>query len=116
MRILHIVDSMGVYGKERVILELMEEQARTGLGADSQQLHANPQAAPDGRSAWLGRTRWSTFCSSSPQQKTANGVSLPFCHTNFLTSPMACRMFPRNGFALCRLTRRGDRARMGLRE
>ena len=31
MRVLHVVDSIGVYGKERVILELMEEQARIGL-------------------------------------------------------------------------------------
>ena len=31
MRVLHVVDSVGVYGKERVILELMEQQARTGL-------------------------------------------------------------------------------------
>jgi glycosyltransferase involved in cell wall biosynthesis len=31
MRILHVVDSAGMYGKERVILELMEQQARAGL-------------------------------------------------------------------------------------
>jgi glycosyltransferase involved in cell wall biosynthesis len=31
MRVLHVVDSGGIYGKERVILELMEQQARTGL-------------------------------------------------------------------------------------
>jgi glycosyltransferase involved in cell wall biosynthesis len=31
MRVLHIVDSTGVYGKERVILELMEQQAHAGL-------------------------------------------------------------------------------------
>lgn len=31
MRVLHVVDSAGVYGKERVILELMEQQARAGL-------------------------------------------------------------------------------------
>jgi glycosyltransferase involved in cell wall biosynthesis len=31
MRVLHVVDSGGVYGKERVILELMEQQARAGL-------------------------------------------------------------------------------------
>src|SRR5919106_1527283 len=31
MRVMHVVDSVGVYGKERVILELMEQQVRTGL-------------------------------------------------------------------------------------
>jgi glycosyltransferase involved in cell wall biosynthesis len=31
MRVLHLLDSGGIYGKERVILELMEQQARTGL-------------------------------------------------------------------------------------
>lgn len=31
MRVLHVLDSGGLYGKERVILELMEQQVRRGL-------------------------------------------------------------------------------------
>ena len=47
MRVLHVVDSLGVYGKERVILELMEEQARTGLVPILGSITRTMEATPD---------------------------------------------------------------------
>ena len=52
MRILHVVDSGGIYGKERAILELMTQQAQTGLVPMLGSITRRGEEKPILRAAW----------------------------------------------------------------